>query len=248
MSWRKGARRPRCSTAKGCRDRIAAATTQSTNHYTITARHWPTPANSSLGCRRAAQDATGVRLKIQLKDELAKRSPTPRCSTAKGCRDRIAAATTQSTNHYTITARHWPTSANSSLGCRRAAQGATGVRLKIQLKDELAKRSPTPRCSTAKGCRDRFEPGLLRPQRRVLTTIDHGVPLAHACKQVQRRVCPVQRGAQACEGRAKRSTPLLLGVQEGWRTTWSAGFEPARETPMDFKSIALTTGHDYTYD
>ncbi|KAF4094616.1 hypothetical protein G5714_024638 [Onychostoma macrolepis] len=149
-----------------------------------------------------------ARLKIQLKDELAKRSPTPRCSTAKGCRDPDCCATRQSANHYAIKVRHCPTAAkrasaclsgaegrtsvrgrakrstatsprragglannesagfepalgdpngfqvhrlnHRSLGCRRAAQDATGVRLKIQLKDELAKRSPASRCSTQK--------------------------------------------------------------------------------------------------
>ncbi|KAL1254238.1 hypothetical protein QQF64_016467 [Cirrhinus molitorella] len=49
------------------------------------------------------------RRKTQLKGEVAKRSRTSTSQLAAVTRIRtgVAAATTQSTNHYTITARHW---------------------------------------------------------------------------------------------------------------------------------------------
>ncbi|KAF4094618.1 hypothetical protein G5714_024640 [Onychostoma macrolepis] len=100
MSWRKGARRP-VARRKSCRDRIAAATRQSANHYAIKSAGFEPARGDPNGfqvhrlnlsatttpmtnCGPPAPLAAGgqhrtppsVRLKIQLKDELAKRSPT----------------------------------------------------------------------------------------------------------------------------------------------------------------------------
>ncbi|KAL1254250.1 hypothetical protein QQF64_016479 [Cirrhinus molitorella] len=55
------------------------------------------------------------RRKTQLKGEVAKRSRTSTSQLAAVTRIRtgVAAATTQSTNHYTITARHWFTASGA---------------------------------------------------------------------------------------------------------------------------------------
>ncbi|KAF4094617.1 hypothetical protein G5714_024639 [Onychostoma macrolepis] len=156
----------------------------------------------------------------------------------KSCRDRIRTGVAAPQGRVLTTMR------SSSLGCRRAAQGATGVRLKIQLKDELAKRSPTSRCSTAKGCRDRIAAATTQSTNHYH---DHGVPLAHVCKQGQRRVCPVQRGAHKRRGTCKKKHATSPRRAGGLANNESAGFEPALGDPNGFlvhrlNHSATTTG------
>ncbi len=58
MRWQKGARRQKSAVTR-IRTGVAAATTQSTNHYTITAHHCPTTAKRASGvfvrCRERAE-------------------------------------------------------------------------------------------------------------------------------------------------------------------------------------------------
>ncbi len=58
MRWQKGARRQKSAVTR-IRTGVAAATTQSTNHYTITARHCLTTAKRASGvfvrCRERAE-------------------------------------------------------------------------------------------------------------------------------------------------------------------------------------------------
>ncbi len=59
--------------------------------------------------------------KIQLKDEVAKGARRQKSAVTR-IRTRVAAATTQSTNHYTITAHHCPTTAKGPAACLSDAE------------------------------------------------------------------------------------------------------------------------------
>ncbi|KAL1254267.1 hypothetical protein QQF64_016496 [Cirrhinus molitorella] len=82
------------------------------------------------------------RRKTQLKGEVAKRSRTSTSQLAAVTRIRtgVAAATTQSTNHYTITARHWFTAGGAGRPNTKRASGVSafgwqGARAQIRARD-----------------------------------------------------------------------------------------------------------------
>ncbi|KAF4094615.1 hypothetical protein G5714_024637 [Onychostoma macrolepis] len=167
MSWRKGARRP-VARRKSCRDRIAAATTQSTNHYRsrratgpsanrdlhalcpVLVQHW------RLTTCTLASSVTQPRLQASpAADKTAVPTRKPGFEPALGDPNGFQV---HRLNHSATTTPMTNCGPPAPLAAGGQHRTPPSVRLKIQLKDELAKRSPTSPLLDAKAA----VTGLLR--------------------------------------------------------------------------------------